>query len=248
LRRIDGFADPDAAPLVAFAALLMEAVFVVLWIACLNFAGVLIARAASRRREIVTRLAIGAGRGRLMRRLLVEALLLARLGTLAGLALHWFLTRLLNRLSLPLPVPIVFQIAPDIGLVLYAIALTAIAALLSGLVPAWQATRPGLTAGLKMEEPQYGYRRFTFRNGLIVGQVAITMVLLSVGLLFARSLARVHSIDPGFRSAAYGLGKGERPQRTVRQGTDLSLRNAVVGDRKRRARRAVRRAGERSAF
>lgn len=191
-------ADPDAAPLIAFAAVLMVAVFIVLWIACVNVAGVLIARAAARRREIATRLAIGASRGRLVRQLLAEALLLAVLGTLAGLSLHWYLTKLLNELSLPLPVPIAFQIAPDARLVLYAIALTAISALLAGLMPAWQATRPGLTSGLKMEEPQYGYRRFTLRNGLIVSQVAITMVLVSVALLFARSLARVQSIDPGF--------------------------------------------------
>lgn len=176
----------------------MVAVFIVLWIACVNVAGVLIARAAARRREIATRLAIGASRGRLVRQLLAEALLLAVLGTLAGLSLHWYLTKLLNELSLPLPVPIAFQIAPDARLVLYAIALTAISALLAGLMPAWQATRPGLTSGLKMEEPQYGYRRFTLRNGLIVSQVAITMVLVSVALLFARSLARVQSIDPGF--------------------------------------------------
>jgi len=105
---------------------------------------------------------------------------------------------MLNELSLPLPVPIVFQIAPDVTLVVYAIGLTAVATLLAGLVPAWQATRPGLTSGLKMDEPQYGYRRFTLRNGLIVAQVAITMVLVSVALLFTRSLVRARSLDPGF--------------------------------------------------
>jgi hypothetical protein len=77
LRPFGGSADPDAAPLIAFAALLMVAVFVVLWIASVNIAGVLIARAAARRLEIATRLAIGASRGRLVRQLLAEALLLA---------------------------------------------------------------------------------------------------------------------------------------------------------------------------
>jgi predicted permease len=198
LRPIGSLGDPDAAPLIAFAALLMVTVFVVLWIACVNVAGVLIARAAARRREIATRLAIGASRGRLIRQLLAEALLLAGLGTFVGLGLHRYLTKLLNELSLPLPIPIVFQIAPDPTLVLYAVGLTLVAALLAGLVPAWQATRPGLTSGLKMDEPQYGHRRFTLRNGLIVAQVAITMMLVSVALLFTRSLARAHSIDPGF--------------------------------------------------
>ena len=198
LRPLGGSADPDAAPLIAFAALLMVAVFVVLWIASVNIAGVLIARAAARRREIATRLAIGASRGRIVRQLLAEALLLASIGTLAGLSLHWYLIRLLNELSLPLSIPIAFQIVPDFKLVLYSILLTAIAALLAGLVPALQATRPGLTSGLRMEEPRYGYRRFTFRNCLIAAQVAITVVLVSVALLFVRSLAQVHSIDPGF--------------------------------------------------
>src|SRR5215831_6677363 len=198
IRPLGSLSDPDAAGLLAFAALLMVAVFVVLWIACVNVAGILIARATARRREIATRLAIGASRGRLIRQLLAEALLLAGMGTLAGLGLHWYLTRLLNELSLPLPVPIVFQIAPDATLMMYAIGLTAVATLLAGLVPAWQATRPGLTSGLKMDEPQYGYRRFTLRNGLIVAQVAITMVLVSVALLFTRSLIRARSLDPGF--------------------------------------------------
>jgi hypothetical protein len=198
LRPVAGSTDPDDAPLIAFAGLLSLAVFVVLWIACINVAGVLIARAAARRREIATRLAIGASRGRLVRQLLVETLLLASLGTLGGLSLHWYLIGILNELSLPLPLPIVFEIAPDINLLLYAIALTVISAVLAGLVPALQATRPGITSGLKLEEPQYGYRRFTLRNGLIAAQVAVTMVLLCVALLFARSLARVHSIDPGF--------------------------------------------------
>jgi predicted permease len=198
LQAIGSLDDPDMAPLLAFAGLLAVAAFVVLWIACVNIAGVLIARAAARRREIATRLAIGAGRGRLVRQLLAEVLLLAMMGTAAGLALNLYLTRLLNHWTVPLPIPIVFQMEPDAKLLLYSILLTALATLLAGLVPSWQATRPGLVSGLKMEEPQYGYRRFTFRNGLIVAQVATTMILVSVALLFARSLARVNVLDPGF--------------------------------------------------
>jgi predicted permease len=198
LQAIGSLDDPDMAPLLAFAGLLVVAAFVVLWIACVNIAGVLIARAAARRREIATRLAIGASRGRLVRQLLAEVLLLAMMGAVAGLVLHRYLISLLNQWSFPLPIPIVFQMEPDAKLLLYSMLLTAIATLRAGLVPAWQSTRPGLVSGLKMEEPQYGYRRFTFRNGLIVAQVATTMVLVSVAMLFARSLARVNSLDPGF--------------------------------------------------
>lgn len=140
-----------------------------------------------------------------MRQLLAEALLLASLGTLAGLRLHWYITKLLNELSLPLPVPIAFQIAPDVKLVLYPIALTGISALLAGLMPAWQGTRPGLTSGLKMEEPQYGYRRFTFRkpdcgtggDHYGVGQCRIA----------ARKEPGPSTLDrPRLRSRAHGLG------------------------------------------
>jgi predicted permease len=192
------FQDPDAAPLLVFSGVLLLAGFVILWIACVNVAGVLIARAASRRREIATRLAIGASRPRLVRQLLAESLLLAGLGTLAGLCLHAYLARLLNNLTLPLPLPIVFHIQTDVPLLIYAIALTCVAAVVAGLLPALQATRPGLTSGLKLEEPQYGHRRFTLRNLLVAGQVAVTVVLLSVGMLFARSLVRINSITPGF--------------------------------------------------
>jgi predicted permease len=104
----------------------------------------------------------------------------------------------LNDLTLPLPVPVRFQISADWTLVLYAVALTAAAAILSGIVPAWQATKAGLTPGLKMEEPQYGHRRFTIRNALIVAQVATTTTLLAVALLFTRSLVRVQTTNPGF--------------------------------------------------
>lgn len=198
---ISGYAslmDPEMMPMAAFAAVLTGAVFVVLWIACVNVAGVLLARAAARRQEIATRLAVGASRARLLRQMLTESLLLAALGTAAGLGLHLCLTGFMRELSLPLPVPVVFQLTPDLGLMLYSVALTAVAAGLAGFAPSWQATSPALVSGLKMEEPQRGHGRFTLRNGLIVAQIAITVVLLSTALLFVRSLLRVNALNPGF--------------------------------------------------
>ena len=198
---ISGYAlltDPEMMPMAAFAGVLTAAVFTVLWIACLNVAGVLIARSNARRQEIATRLAIGASRARLLRQLLTESLLLAAFGTVAGLGLHSWLTGLIRELSLPLPVPIVFQLTPDISLLIYSIALTATAAVLAGFVPSWQATNSTLVSGLKTEESRYGHRRFTLRNALIVGQIAITVVLLSTALLFMRSLLRVNALNPGF--------------------------------------------------
>lgn len=190
--------DPEMMPLAAFAGILSAAVFTVLWIACLNVAGVLIARANARRKEIATRLAVGASRARLVRQLLTEALVLSGLGAIAGLGLHLYLTHIVRELSLPLPVPIVFQLTPDWSLMIYSIALTAIAAVLAGFAPSWQATSPALVSSLKIEESRFGHRRFTLRNGLIVGQIAITVVLLSTALLFTRSLLLVNALNPGF--------------------------------------------------
>ncbi|MBX9603888.1 MAG: ADOP family duplicated permease [Bryobacteraceae bacterium] len=192
------YLDPDALPLIGFAGLLLVAVFIVLWIACVNVAGVLTARAAARYREIATRLALGASPGRLVRQLLTEALLLAVLGAVVGLSLQSFLAGLINGLALPLPVPVVFQIRPNITLIAYSIFLTAVAALLAGLAPSWQATRPGLVGGLKGEQLRLRKPGTGFRNSMIFGQVAVTVTLLFVAVLFTRSLVRVASMNPGF--------------------------------------------------
>jgi putative ABC transport system permease protein len=192
------YMDPDALPLIGFAGLLMLAVFIVLWIACVNVAGVLVARAAARRREIATRLAVGASSGRLVRQLLAEALLLAVLGAVAGLALQSYLAVLINGLTLPLPVPVVFRIKPNVTLIAYSVFLTATATLLAGLAPAWQATRSGMVGGLNREQLQSRNSRTGFRNTMIFGQVAVTVALLFLAVLFTKSLVRVASMNPGF--------------------------------------------------
>jgi predicted permease len=181
----------------AFFGMLLIVVGLVLLIACANVASMLLARAAGRGQEIAIRLSIGAGRGRLVRQLLAETLLLALCGTAAGLALNIALTTLLSRVRLVLPVPIQYQIRPDWRLLTYSTAVALGTCVAAGLVPALKATRIGIDAALKHDARQVG-GRWTLRNALVVGQVAVSVVLLSAGLLFLRNLVSASTASPGF--------------------------------------------------
>ena len=191
----------DFAAMRAFFAVLFVAVGLVLAIACANVAGLLLARGTVRRREIAVRVALGASRARLVQQLLTEGLWLALFGTVSGLLLSFILVDVLSRTSLPLPVPIEFHWRFDVRLLIYSVGLLAVTAVLCALAPALQATRPSLVPALKQEEPRYAHRRWTLRNLLVVGQVAVALVLLVSALLFLRNLARAHDVDPGFDTA-----------------------------------------------
>ena len=183
--------------LTAFFGVLMLVVGLVLAIACANVSSLLLARASSRRQEIAIRLAIGAGRSRVMRQLLAESLLLALMGTCAGLVLNLGLTSIMNRVQLPLPLPVRLLIQPDWRLLFYSIAIATGSALMSGLMPALKATRGGVSAALKLEERQVG-GRWTLRNALVVGQIAVSVMLLATGFLFVRNMTKSMSMNPGF--------------------------------------------------
>jgi predicted permease len=189
--------DSALAAIAAFFAMLMMVVGLVLLIACANVASLLLARTASRSHELAVRLSIGAGRGRLVRQLLTESLLLALCGTSAGLALNLALTSAVSRIRLVLPVPIQLRIEPDWRLLAYSTALAIASSLAAGLLPALQTTRAGISAALKREESQVS-SRWTLRNTLVVGQLAVSIVLLCTGLLFVRNLVRASTTDPGF--------------------------------------------------
>lgn len=176
----------------AFFAMLLTVAGLVLLIACANVASMLLARASSRGQEIAIRLSIGAGRGRLVRQLLTESLLLAACGTLAGLLLNLVLTTLLSRIRLPLPLPIQFQIDPDWRLMAYSAVLALGTCLAAGLVPAFRATRV-----VSPQARQIG-RGSALRGALVGVQVAVSVVLLCAGLLFVRSLIRASTTNPGF--------------------------------------------------
>ena len=189
--------DSTVRSIAAFFAMLLVVVGLVLLIACANVASLLLARASSQAHEIAVRLSIGAGRGRLIRQLLSESLLLALCGTAAGLALNFALTNALSRIRLVIPIPLQYHIRPDERLLAYSAALALVSCLAAGLAPALKATRTGLGAALKREERQVS-SRWSLRNALVVGQLAVSIVLLSAGLLFVRNLVQASTANPGF--------------------------------------------------
>lgn len=181
----------------AFFAMLMAAVTLLLTIACVNVASLLLARAAGRAREFAIRLSIGASRGRLIRQLLAESLLLSLLGAAAGLGLNLLLTNTLNGTTLPLPVPIRLAIQPDWLLLTYCAVIAVVSALVAGLLPALMATRPGANSTLKRSEHQVGGGT-TLRKMLVAGQLAVSVIVLVTAALFVRNLLRSAGMNPGF--------------------------------------------------
>ncbi len=185
------------APFTAFFGVLMIVVALVLLIACANVSSLLLARASARRQELAIRLAIGAGRGRIVRQLLAESLLLALLGTCAGLLVNVWLSGVMNRVQLPLPIPMQLLIQPDWRLLVYSMAVAVMSALVAGLMPALKATRGGVSTALKLTERQVG-GRWTLRNVLVVGQLAVSVVLLTTGFLFVRNMTKSMTMSPEF--------------------------------------------------
>ncbi len=181
-----------------FLTLLMAIVGLVLLIACVNIAGMMLARAVARRREIAVRLAIGAGRGRLVRQLLTESVMVFAAGGILGLILTQWLTSLLLALLPRLPLPIALDIPIDWRVLGFSVLLCLVAAILSGLAPALNASRLNLTPALRAEGLDAGSSRLRLRNAFVVGQVTMSLLLMIVAGLFLRSLQHAASIEPGF--------------------------------------------------
>ncbi|HSR49422.1 MAG TPA: ABC transporter permease [Acidobacteriota bacterium] len=190
----------------AFSALLLGVVALVLLIACANVANLLMARAASRRREISVRLAIGAGRLRLVRQLLTESVVLALMGGLVGVGLAWISSRLLASIEPPLPLPVSFEFPIDWRVLAFTVAAATLTGFVFGLIPALQASRTDMVPALKGEEVGGRGRRFSFAKLLVAGQVALSLVLMISAGLFLRSLSNAEQISPGFRTQGVLLG------------------------------------------
>jgi predicted permease len=185
-------------PVAAFFGVLMIVIGLVLLVACANVASLLLARASSRSQELAIRLSIGASRSRIVRHLLAESLLLGVLGTVAGLLLNLWLMSVFNLVEWPVPIPIRLQIEPDFRLLAYSSALAILSALVSGLLPSLKASRTDVNRVLKQSEHQVSGRRWTLRNVLVAGQLAVSILLLTTGLLFLRNLLKSIDMSPGF--------------------------------------------------
>jgi putative ABC transport system permease protein len=181
-----------------FFALLGLVSLLVLLIACANVAGLLIARGTRRRQEIAIRLAIGGTRWRLLQQLLIEGFWLALIGTVGGLAFSFWFLQLLDRISLPVPVPIELHFAPDGPALVCALGLVILSMVCGSLLPAISSTKSTLIPALKREEPFQATRRLSARGVLLVGQVTLSTLLLVTAFLFLRNLGRTQVINPGF--------------------------------------------------
>jgi predicted permease len=181
-------------------AVLMWMVGVVLLIACANVANLLLARTTSRQKEISLRLALGAGRTRIVRQQLIESLLLAACGAVVGLLFAAWTGSLLLAALPGTENARALSATPDLRVVTFTLVLAVVTALVFGIVPALQATRPAAAAVLKDEAGTVagGGRQARVRRLLVVGQVAMSMLLLAGAGLFARSLYNLRAVDAGF--------------------------------------------------
>jgi predicted permease len=170
-------------------------------IAAANVANLLFAQAAGRQRELAVRLALGATRSRLRRQLLLESTLLGIGGGVIGALLSLWSTTGLSTIHLPAPVPLDMRVSVDWRGFLFTFALSVLCGMLLGAGPAWAASHPRLANALKGEDAlQNVRRRFSLRNILVVTQIAMSVVLLSITVLFLRSLESAANINIGFRT------------------------------------------------
>jgi putative ABC transport system permease protein len=184
--------------------MLFGAVGFVLLIVCANIGSLLLARATSRSKEFAVRAAIGAGRGRIIRQLLAESILLALVGGLLGTALAAISLRLLRGMTLA-DLPRVGEIRMDGAVLGFAVAISLVTGILFGLMPSLIASRPNLAGILRGNgedaSSSKSARWFGPRGLLVVGQVALSVVLLIGASLLIKSLARINQVDPGFQSS-----------------------------------------------
>ena len=201
----------------------MGIVGLVLLLACVNLSGLMLARAAARQREISIRLAIGAGRGRLVRQFLTESLVLAALGAGAGLLLAgWFSARLVALFASGRSLAL--SVAPDWRVFAFTAAVALLACVLTGLAPALQAVRVNLNPALKEVRAQ-GHR--WLGRSLVVVQLAISMILIVGATLFLRTLVNLYSVERGFDSDGV-LVVNVRSSRPYPAASGLAVQNAVL--------------------
>ena len=195
------FWPPYRRSVAAFAGLLAVTVGFVLLLACANVANLQLARGAAREREMALRLALGAGRARLIRGLLIESMVLAIPGLLVGCAIAHGAIQLLLRFPLPFRPPLNLDLGLDPRVLLLTVVVALAATVVSGLFPALATARADLRTALQQRAGSSGrsFRHSRLRSGLVVAEVALSLVLLAGAGLFLRTLVRAQSIDPGVR-------------------------------------------------
>jgi predicted permease len=198
LTDLTGLPDDARRAFLGFTALLFGAAGLVLVIASVNVASMLSARAVARRREMALRTALGAGRGRLVRQLLTESLLLFLVGSAGGVAVAWFATAALERIPIPGDASLSLELSPDPRAFVFAVAISLATGLIFGLAPALQGVGRDITSRLRNDSAASSARRSLASNALIVAQLAFSLVLLVAAGLFTRALGDGARTDPGF--------------------------------------------------
>jgi putative ABC transport system permease protein len=198
--------------------MLLGAVGFVLLIACANTANLLMARGADRQREVAVRMALGAGRRRVVRQLLTESVLLATLGGLVGMLLAWWGIAAIA--SLEIPIPLLGPIEVDGRVLAFNFAVAAATGIVFGLAPAFQLSRSDLNEALKSGRTSGGLGRHRARSTFVVVQVALSLVLLVGSGLLIRSFAELLQVDPGFDprnllSMEYRLPQNKYPEKSA---------------------------------
>src|SRR5438309_457446 len=235
---LGGFGNESFAANVSL--LLLSAAGSILMIVCANVANLMLARATTRQREMAIRLALGAGRGRVVRQLLTESVLLALIGGVGGIVLaYWFGDILLSLLP-PFPIPLALDPQPDLRVLLAAFLLTLVSGVVFGLAPALQTVRWDLTNGLRERSSSTvgGLSRWNLRNLLVIAQIAVSLLLLIGSGLFLKGFRTAQAIDPGFRTenlaivtfdpglAGYDRTRGAQVARSILEQVRLDSRVA----------------------
>ena len=195
---LSGFPGGEGAQMLGFLSVLLGAASLVLLIAGVNVAAMLSARSVARQREFAVRAALGAGRTRLVRQLLTEILLLFAAGALGGIAVAVLATTGLEQISLPANIPLILELSPDLRVFSFALAVSLLTGLIFGLAPALRAARQDITSRLRADTPGSGAAPRLMNRALVVGQLALSLVLLVSAGLCVRALSRGEQIDPGF--------------------------------------------------
>ena len=185
---------------VGFSTILIAVAALLLLVVCVNLASLLLAQASERKKEIAVRLAIGAGRGLLIRQLLLETLTLSVIGGAIGLLGSFWAVDLMSGLKPPVDFALETTISIDWRVLLFSAGVSVFSAMLFGLAPAWQATRTDLVAALKNDRSEARTRRWPMRDVMVGAQIALSLVLLAASGLMLRSLQKALTIDMGFNA------------------------------------------------